>query len=204
MGASLANTVDSVIHQETRRFNARNKTDPVVIQEMKAILDAEEETYRRDRVEFQEQMRQTREKDRVRKELACASAQLKETRAKIREAEAAVAAKEQFKKYIEEMLGHGKRKGGGAHCHRARMEVMNRLRKVADLSPEQTADWEYFKTAYDQAMVDAVGKDWGRMFSQIVQQIIEDVVAGKTNALSEFMYNETLRVLPKVVALTLP
>ena len=84
------------------------------------------------------------------------------------------------------------------------MEVMNRLRKVADLSPEQTADWEYFKTAYGQAMVDAVGQDWGRMFSQIVQRIIEDVVAGKPNALSEFMYNETLRVLPKVVALAVP
>ena len=121
--------------------------------------------YRRDRVEFQAHMRQTREKDRVRKELACASAQLKETRAKVREAEAAVAAKEQFKKYTEEMLGHGKNKGGGAQCHRARMEVMNRLRKVADLSPEQTADWEYFKTAYDQAMLNALGKDWGRTFS---------------------------------------
>ena len=115
-----------------------------------------------------------------------------------------MAAKEQFKTYIEEMLGHGKHKGGGAQCHRARMEVMSRLRKVADLSPEQTADWEYFKTAYDQAMVDAVGKDWGRMFSQIVQQIIEDVVAGKTTALTEFMYNEALRGLPKVAALTLP
>jgi len=102
------------MHQETRRFNARNKTDPVVIQELKAISDAEEETYRRDRVEFQEQMRQTREKDRVRKELACAPAQLKETRAKVREAEAAVAAKEQFKTYIEEMLGHGKHKGRGS------------------------------------------------------------------------------------------
>ena len=48
----MANTVDSVMHQETRRFNARNKTDPVVIQEMKAIVDAEEAAYRRDRVEF--------------------------------------------------------------------------------------------------------------------------------------------------------
>ena len=149
-------------------------------------------------------MRQTREKDRVRKELACASAQLKATRAKVREAEAAVAAKEQFKKYIEEMLGHGKRKGGGAHGHRARMEVMHRLRKVADPSPEQTADWEYFKTAYDQAMLEALGKGWGRTFSQIMQQIIDDVVAGKKHALSEFMHNETLRVLPHVAALALP
>ena len=134
----------------------------------------------------------------------CIRDRLKETRSKIREADAAVAAKEQFKKYIEEMRGHGKNKGGGAQCHRARLEVMSRLRKVADLSPEQTADWEYFKTAYDQAMLNAMGKDWGRIFSQIMQQIIDDVVAGKTSALSEFMYNETLRVLPKVVAFTLP
>ena len=80
-------------------------------------------------------------------------------------------------------MGTANTKEGGAQCHMARMEVMNRLRKVADLSPEQTADWEYFKTAYDQAMLNAMGKDWGRIFSQIMQQIIDDVVAGNKTRL---------------------
>ena len=42
VGASLTNTVNRVMHMETKRFNQRNSTDPAVQQEMKALLDAEE------------------------------------------------------------------------------------------------------------------------------------------------------------------
>ena len=41
VGASLTNTVNRVMHMETKRFNKRNRTDPAVQQEMKALLDAE-------------------------------------------------------------------------------------------------------------------------------------------------------------------
>ena len=84
------------------------------------------------------------------------------------------------------------------------MEVMERLRRVAALSPQQTADWEYFKTTWDKTMAAAAEEDWAAMFAQIVQKIMDDLAAGTTNALSEFMHRETHRALGTVAALMVP
>ena len=77
VGASLTDTLNRVMHMETKRFNKRNRTDPAVQQEMKALIDAEETKFRRDRADLQEHMRQTKERDRARRELAEVTAQLK-------------------------------------------------------------------------------------------------------------------------------
>ena len=63
------------------------------------------------------------------------------------------------------------------------MEVMERLRSVAALTPRQTADWEYFKTTWDKTMAAATEEDWAVMFSEMMQQIVNDLTAGTTNAL---------------------
>ena len=97
VGASLNNTLNRVMHIEMKRFNMRNRTDPAVQQEMKAVLDAEEEQFRRHRAELQEHMRLTKEKDRARRELTEVAAQLKKTKQLNREAEAVVAARQQIK-----------------------------------------------------------------------------------------------------------
>ena len=146
---------------ETKRFNQRNRTDPAVQRELKGLLDAEGEKIRRARADLQEHMRQIKEKDRVRRELAEVTAQLKKTRQLNREAEAVVAARHQIKVYSLDMLGAGKKNGGGLQYHKTRMEVMERLRRVATLSPQQTADWEYFKTTWDRTMAAATEEDWG-------------------------------------------
>ena len=150
---------------------------------MKALLDAEDAQFRRERAELQEHMRQTKGLDRVRRELAEVTAQLKKTRRLNRDAEAVVAARQQIKAYSLDMLGHGKKNGGGLQFHKTRMEVMERLRRVAALSPQQTADWEYFKTTWDKTMAAAAHEDWAVIFSQIVQDIMNDLTAGTTNAL---------------------
>ena len=72
------------------------------------------------------------------------------------------------------------------------------------LSPQQTADWEYFKTTWDKAMATATDEDWAQMFAQIVQNIMNELTAGTTNALSEFMHRETRRVLGNIPALMVP
>ena len=81
---------------------------------------------------------------------------------------------------------------------------MERLRRVASLSPQQTADWEYFKTTWDKTMSTATNEDWAQIFAHIVQNIISDLTAGSTNALSEFMHKETQRVLGQTLALMMP
>ena len=80
-------------------------------------------------------MRQTKEKDRVKRELAEAKERLKQMRKETRDAEAVVAARHQIKAYSLQMLGKGKKNAGGEQNHKARMEVMERLRRAAELTP---------------------------------------------------------------------
>ena len=72
--------------------------------------------------------------------------------------------------------------------------MLQRLRKAAELSPEQTSQWEYFKTAWDREMAGAHGEDWAELFAELVQQVLNDLGEGRRNALSAFMHNETRRV----------
>ena len=149
-------------------------------------------------------MRQTKEKERVSRELAEAKARLQKMRKEIRDAEAVVAARQQIKAYSLQALGKGKRNGGGEQHHKARMEVLERLRRTAELAPEQTGGWDFFKSQWDRTMADVMGEDWAETFAQIMQNIINDLSEGKTNALSEFVHRETKRVLTTAPALVVP
>ena len=82
--------------------------------------------------------------------------------------------------------------------------MLERVRAVAHLTHEQRNDWEYFKAGWDKAMAEAHGEDWAKLFADIIQNVIEELQAGKTTALSEFMHNETKRVLGDVPTLVLP
>ena len=53
-------------------------------------------------------------------------------------------------------------------------------------------------------MAEAKGEEWATLFAEIIQSVIQDLEAGKTNALSKFMYNETRRVLGEVPVLAGP
>ena len=138
------------------------------------------------------------------RELEQSVAKLKQTRKDNKAAEAVVTARQQMKAYSLQMLGAGRKGAGTKQHHDARMEVMGRLRRAAELSPSQTADWEYFKTTWDHEMAAAMGEDWAETFAQNMQQVIIDLAAGKTNALSEFMHRETQRVLVTASALIVP
>ena len=89
-------------------------------------------------------------------------------------------------------------------CHKIRMEVMDRLRLIAELTPQQTADWDYFKTMWDKNGADAMEQDWARLFAEMIQKILNDLVDGRGNALSEFMHRETKRVLRNTPASMVP
>ena len=175
-----------------------------LLKEMRAGLEAEEAVYRRGRLEFQEYMKQKREKKRVENELKEAKASLQRARKEQRDAEAVVTAMEEVKWYSLEMLGKGKKRGGTQQNQKARLEVLQRLRKAAELSPEQTSQWEYFKTTWDREMAEAHEEDWAELFAEMVQQVLNDLVEGRSNALSVFMHNETRRVLAETPALIVP
>ena len=188
-----------------RYENPLSKTPfSALLMEMRAGLEAEEAVYRRGRLEFQEYMKQKREKKRVENELKEAKASLQRARKEQRDAEAVVTAMEEVKWYSLEMLGKGKKRGGTQQNQKARLEVLQRLRKAAELSPEQTSQWEYFKTTWDREMAEAHEEDWAELFAELVQQVLNDLAEGRSNALSVFMHNETRRVLAETPALLVP
>ena len=200
----MADTVSRVMDAEAKRAKGRHKDDPAVQQTMHAVLEAEEAQFRRARLNFEEHMRQTKEKDRATRELAEAKGRLQKMRKETRDAEAVVAARHQIKAYSVETLGKGKKNAGGEQHHKARLEVLERIRKVAELTPEQTGGWDFFKSNWDRTMAQAMGQDWADVFAENMQKIINDLSAGKTNALSELMHRETQRVLTTTPALMVP
>ena len=115
-----------------------------------------------------------------------------------------VTAMEQVKAFSLDMLGHGKKGGGTQAHHKARLQVLQALRKAAELSPEQTSQWDFFKTQWDTKLAAIHGDGWGQLFAEIVQKVVDDLVGGRRDALSVFMHNETRRVLGDVPALVLP
>ena len=62
VGASLRETVCRVEHDEAKRFRERSRTDPILQTRMSAFLEADEAHWRRERAEFQEHMRQVKQK----------------------------------------------------------------------------------------------------------------------------------------------
>ena len=130
-----------------------------------------------------------------------ATDRLKQVRKAQREAEAAVAAMEQVRVYSLDQLGKGKRNCGTVSHQKARFQVLQSLRRAAELSPEQTSHWEFFKTQWDRKMAATRGEDWAQFFAEMIQNVVNDLQEGGRNALSVFMTNETRRVLGDVPAL---
>ena len=144
------------------------------------------------------------EKKRVAEELAGVKEELKKARTAQREGEHLVELREVWKTYTPEMLGQGKKGGGGADFVKRRMGVLNRIRQLAPLSLEQQNDWDYFTTSWDRQMAEYLAGDWPEMFCEHVQHILDELRAGSLNALSIFMNQETQRVLGDVAVLRIP
>ena len=81
-------------------------------------------------------------------------------------------------------------------------EVLDRIAWLkAGLSAGQRNDWQWFKEAWDKAMVTEHGADWPEQFATWMQQVLTDP---RSNAFSIFVYNETCRVFKGAAALQVP
>ena len=86
-----------------------------------------------------------------------------------RGAEAVVTAMEEVKVYSLEMFGEwGRKREAFVSIRRHVLEVLQRLRRAAELSPEQTSQWDLFKNSWDREMAEAHGEDWAELFAQLV------------------------------------
>ena len=205
MGASLTSLVTRLQHIERKQFRPRLETDAAVANALKASLVAEQALYHRQRVEFQEQAQKKKDLKRISDEFEQMKEKIRKAQKEHKAAEAVVTASEFKKTFPLAALGQGKKNGGGKEtCQKARFQVMERIRAAAELSPEQVNDWEFFKTTWDREMADAQQEKWGELFAELMQHILNELAAGKKEALSKFMHAETQRVLGDVPALSVP
>ena len=101
------------------------------------------------------------------------------------------------------MGGAGSWNAGGHKGKLARWEVLDRLARLGSgLSDGQKNDWLWFKSSWDAAMLaEYGGLEWPSIFAGMMQFVLEDE---RTNAFSDFVYKETLRVFHDHAALSVP
>ena len=99
-----------------------------------------------------------------------------------------------FKTFSLDMLGGNSSNAGGAAARKNRFQVLDRV--GTHLSPAQRNDFEWWKRAWDDAMVEQHKGKWAEIFAGWMQEIINKP---ESNAFSVFMHNETNRVLKEKV-----
>ena len=171
---------------------------------MQQLLKEEEASFRAARADARFQLEQRQATRKATAELQSVVTALKKAKRDARAAEAVVVANEAVKLYTLDQLGHGKKSGGPECCRRARLEVMQRVRNAAELSDEQSNDWEFFARTWDAQLALAMCKEWGRMFAETMQGLLQKLLNGEQTALSDFMQRETQRVLGQLPVLAMP
>ena len=125
-------------------------------------------------------------------------------KAEYEKAAAVVTANNVHKTFTPTMFGQG-RKNGGTKEHKAhRHDALERIRRISCLTPEQEGQWDFFKAGYDNKMAFIHQEEWGCLFGQIMQGVLDKVLEGNATAFSEFIASETVRVLIDVETLTIP
>ena len=128
--------------------------------------------------------------------------ELQVKRQKLQELESTIACKHAVKSFRLEDLGKGVNNAGGAKGKKNRAEVLDRLSRLnAGFSAGQRNDWQWFKEAWDKAMVIEYGDEWPETFATWIQEVLMD---SRSNAFSIFVYGETCRVFDGAAALQVP
>ena len=128
---------------------------------------------------------------------------MKRVKKEISDKEALKACRYAVKTFTVKALGEGTENGGGYKGIMLRWEVLDRLARLGSgLSDGQKNDWLWFKASWDEAMLaEYGGYEWPTIFAGFMQGVLDDE---RTNAFSDFVYKETLRVFHGHAALSVP
>ena len=140
-----------------------------------------------------------------RRALTSAAAELQKKKAKLLDVEQMLEVQHSIKRFSLKSLGDEQKKSGGAKCRKQRCSVLDRFARLGtQLSPEQKNDWDWFKEAWDEKMATEHAEAWGGVFATWMQQVLDDIHAGVSNAFSLFVHNETRRCLDDLPMLAMP
>ena len=68
----------------------------------------------------------------------------------------------------------------------------------------QEGQWEFFKKAWDTARASEFGVEWGKIFAENIQAVLNTMMQGDSDAFSKFVKREHDRVLGATGALLVP
>ena len=199
---SAAQSLENELRKEKKRQRAICNDHPAVADAMLRRRDQE-------RVQELQEQRAAAELNAKRvsaaslqKQVADAKELLKKRKAQVLEAENLLEMKHAFKTFSPEMLGNGHAKGAGALGRKRRHEVLDRMSHTGTgLSAGQKNSWDWFKDSWDEAMLSEHEAEWGAVFAEYIQGVLERLDKGTTNAFSLFVQDESKRVLGMAPAL---
>ena len=102
------------------------------------------------------------------------------------------------------MLGHRLPNGGTTEHQKRRLDVLDRIRAVSHLTIPQAETWTVFRRAWDEKRRYAENLEWGRVFAEETQQLLNDMHNGSKDVVSKWMESERKRILSDVQCLIVP
>ena len=206
MGATgILVAIDRELHSEHKRFKGVRQAHPAVVTAMQQRQVAERDLLakkRADVVALNDKKRALKDLERDGKE---AKAKVRAIKAEMKQAQRDFDEVVALKTFSLPELGHGKTlKGELKKAKKVRHEVLDRMSLLgAGLSAEQTRDYEFFKSHWDDANETDMAAEWPRKFAELTQQVQDAITAGDSNAFSKFVHAETMRCLSDIPRLRL-
>ena len=190
------------ISKERRRLRALAQESPAVAETFLRYRDVEDRDALARKRLAEQRIENSKAAAKSIADRDAAVAELKRVKKEISDKEALKACRHAVKTYTVQALGDGTEDGGGYNDRVLRWEVLDRLARLgAGLSDGQKNDWTWFKSSWDEAMLAEHTYNWPMIFAGFMQGVLDDE---RTNAFSDFVYNETLRVFSSHAALSVP
>ena len=191
--------------KERRRARELGMEDEAVVRALIAQQDAQEAADRRAKRLRKETEEREAELCRVQGDMRKARKRLQAQQARLAEVEEAIDIRHTARRYALSELGQGRRSCGGQAGRTARLQVLVRMASLGSgLSPEQRADFDWFRNEWDAAGQHDFEAAWPETFATWIQGVVEEYLGGNASAFSEFVNRETRRRLAGTLALTLP
>ena len=199
------NQLENEIRKERRRQRGLCSESPAVAAALQRQRDYEEQQLRKQRRLAADLNAKKRAAATVKQQIKDANALLNKRKKELMDAEALQESMHHFKTLGPKQLGQGHVKGDGMRGRRRRHEVLDRMARLGTgLSAPQRNDWQWFKEAWDDQMLEEHKGDWGGIFAHWIQGVLDRFEDNVGNAFSTFVHDETMRCLAEEDVLRLP
>ena len=189
--------LENEIRKEKRRMRTWSREAPDVLLALARSKEEETVRQRRTQRELGVLKERTASAAKLKKQVQEATATLAKRKREVRDAEALLEMRHATKTFALQALGQGRSGGGGKKGKDKRWEVLERMAKLGGgLSAPQKNDFAWWKSAWDEAMLQVHRDSWVEVFAGWMQQVLDEHERGVGNAFSLFVHSETRRCFP--------